>query len=97
MLHCDFFQLISSTASIDCHAIRAHAAARVAVIAVYRLEAHRNRARVALKMWFRPERSERHSAPDHAGLAGAIGAVEATETVDGNQFFCATLRRGLKE
>jgi hypothetical protein len=96
MLHCDFFQLISSTASIGCNAIRSHAAARVAVISVYHLEAPQNRARVALKMWCRDYTSESDSASNHAGLAKSVGVLDVIATADGNQSFGATLRRGLK-
>jgi hypothetical protein len=96
MLHCDFFQLISSTASIGCHAIRSHAATRLAAIAVCHLEAPRNCGRVALKMWCRDYTSESDVASNHAGLAKSVGVLDAIATADGNQSFDAMLRRGLK-
>jgi hypothetical protein len=96
MLHCDFFQLMSTTASTACHAIRSHAATCVAAIAVYHLEAPRNCGRVALKMWCRDYTSESDSASNHAGLAKSVGVLDAVATADGNQFFGAMLRHGLK-
>jgi hypothetical protein len=91
-----FFQLTSSTASIGCHVIRSHVAARVAAIAVYHFEAPQNHGRIAPKMWLRRERSESDPAPNPAWLAKAIQVIEAPETADGNQSLHTALRRRLK-
>jgi hypothetical protein len=90
------FQLMSTMASTACHAIRSHAATRLAAIEVYHLEAPRNCGRVALKMWCPDYTSESDAASNHAGLAKSVGVFDAIATADGNQSFDAMLRRGLK-